>query len=449
MGQKENMAEFNYSFIQNRVFAKIAYFDLADRYEYYTSFGTDKVTLGNLLNSEEKEQLAELKISEEEFSQWKLIAVHDTNDDNGFYACVIDTGNGNAAVAFRGSENLLSTKQSRQDWGQGDFMLMNSTLTTQQAEVRRFMEQNSELLSQYSLTPVGHSLGGNLAEYFTIVSNEFGLNKKIKQCVSLDGPGHSKEFIAEHEKQIAEMADRMVHYRWSFVGELLNDLPIESDKYIDIEVKGGNFATKHYLENIADKGKNGFEPAKKSSIWTWENTLKALTLTFDDDPVWFTTPVVVILTEILYSGMALKELFDGTLINELRGDIAISSANPDFYIDTDEFERLGGECESVTNELGNIAKQLRILRARPQISGPKLWEHTIVSIMKLIYKVYEAIDDAVNAASFSAKMAEECIPTIDAIRSYFWTTASEFRNLENAITADMEVWEPIQEGKNE
>lgn len=35
----------------------------------------------------------------------------------------------------------------------------------------------------------GHSLGGNLAEYATIMSYKYGLDTKIKQCVSMDGPG--------------------------------------------------------------------------------------------------------------------------------------------------------------------------------------------------------------------------------------------------------------------
>lgn len=62
--------------------------------------------------------------------KWSISAVHDSNSDNGFYACVIDTGDGNAIVAYRGSEGMGSDEKGlanlQHDWIEADLGILNS-----------------------------------------------------------------------------------------------------------------------------------------------------------------------------------------------------------------------------------------------------------------------------------------------------------------------------------
>ena len=95
---------------ENIVFTQIAYMDLTDRYEYYSSMGVTNVPLLDILKPNEIKKLEDYGIKKSDMENWSLADVHDTNSVNGFYGCVIDTGDGNAALSFRGSENMTKTE---------------------------------------------------------------------------------------------------------------------------------------------------------------------------------------------------------------------------------------------------------------------------------------------------------------------------------------------------
>lgn len=159
---------------------------------------------------------------------WKIVSTHDTNASNGFYGCLIDTGGGNAIVGFRGSESMNDPHHVKTDWVEADLGLLNSTLTKQQAEAELFMKEISQsgyIKNYNNLAVTGHSLGGNLAEHATVMSGKYGLDRLITQCISFDGPGFSDEYIRENAARIRAMADKMTHYQWSLVGNLLHMLP--------------------------------------------------------------------------------------------------------------------------------------------------------------------------------------------------------------------------------
>ena len=243
-----------YSDLQMKAFSRIAYMDLNSYYQSHK--GDGPVHLGDALSPSQKSELIKMGIPEKEFSNWTLAAVHDTNADNGFYCCVIETSPGQATVAFRGSEGMESgVSNAMNDWARADIGLLKETDTAQQMEVRRFYEQNADLLKSYdSVATTGHSLGGNLAEYAAIVSPEYGLDSKITQCVSLDGPGFSDNFISKYGDQIAQMNGKMRHVRWSFVGRLLHDLPGVTYETADVHNVPGadkyNCFTRHSLDYL-------------------------------------------------------------------------------------------------------------------------------------------------------------------------------------------------------
>lgn len=230
-----------YTDLQTRAFSRIAYMDLDKKFREKSVPAGTPVKLGDLLNADQKTELEKFGIKAEEFNSWEITATYDTNQETGFYACVIQTSPGNAAVAFRGSEDMGTYQRVKTDWVDADLRLVNSTLTTQHEEIRKFFAEYKDLLNGYGdLTMTGHSLGGNLAEYATIVSGEYGLDDNISRCVSNDGPGFSDEFIRKYQDEIQHMKDKMTHYRWSFVGTMLNDLPGVDYLYLSVSNEANN-----------------------------------------------------------------------------------------------------------------------------------------------------------------------------------------------------------------
>ncbi len=236
-----------YKDVELNAASDIAYYDLSDRFDAMQdgSGTTEPVPLldllsdgnGNVSNSDQVkiDNLGVLGVSKEELATWKVVDIYDTNDATGFYAVIIETSPGNAIVAFRGSEAFENLDDIVNDWFHGDFELLNSTLTSQHAEVLKFIESKQDILNQYNIASTGHSLGGNLSDYFTIVSGRYGLDDNIIQSVSNDGPGFSDEFLAAYKDEIQKMSGKMHHYSWSLVGELLQPLPGVDRDFIDVK----------------------------------------------------------------------------------------------------------------------------------------------------------------------------------------------------------------------
>ena len=222
-----------YTDLEMKNFTQIAYADFEDAYNDLKALypERDSFSISELIVVAKKvdpsSDFGTLKcLTPDQMQDWKVSIVQDHNSETGFYACVIETAPGEAAVAFRGSEDYHDPSNLVNDWLLADFGLLNSTETNQHAEVRRFFAEHADDLAKYDhIAMTGHSLGGNLAEYATIVSGEYGLSDKISQCISFDGPGFSDEFIARYHKEIAAMSGKMTHYQWSVVGGLLFNLP--------------------------------------------------------------------------------------------------------------------------------------------------------------------------------------------------------------------------------
>lgn len=282
-----------YTDLQMMAFSRIAYMDLNSSFQAHRN--ESPVNLGSILSPSQKAELTSLGIPESEFSGWSLAAVHDTNADNGFYCCVIETSPGSATVAFRGSEGMESgLSNAVNDWALADLGLLNSTQTTQQAEIHRFYEQNQQLLQRYDhIATTGHSLGGNLAEYATVMSTEYGLDGRIDQCVSLDGPGFSNEFISRYRGQIDQVSGKMRHVRYSTVGRLLNDLPGVSYQTADVRNVPGkdkyNSFTRHDMAYINIDPKTGMAVPGKTDFVA--GTFSMVSKVLDHCPPWISNPV--------------------------------------------------------------------------------------------------------------------------------------------------------------
>ena len=221
---------------ENALLSKVAYQNIDARYNLIKhKYPGGKVPLRDLLTKKQLKEFDGLGGLGNRLDTWKVVASHDTNSSNGFAACVVETEPGKAAVAFRGSEGMLDRSNIVHDWSRADLALLNEVQTAQHAEVDRFLRKYKDTLGGYDdIEMMGHSLGGNLAQYATIVSDKYGLDSRITQCTSLDGPGFNKEFRLLHASQIRKMSSRMTHYRWSLVG---NCLPNPAGTDINAKVK--------------------------------------------------------------------------------------------------------------------------------------------------------------------------------------------------------------------
>ena len=199
----------------------------------------DVVKYSSTISDEDKKRIAGL--SKEAFS-YKIQDVYDVNDYNGFYACLIDTGNGEKAIGIRGSEDISNRDNFRKDWVENDFGLLQNKETSQQKEVRYMMEyykKTGQLEDCEKLTVSGHSLGGNLASHAALVLTEDGfedLYEKLDKVYNLDGPGVSQKYLEAHSQQIEKVANRDIiqHPKWSVVGNLLFEIPNSFNRQLEI-----------------------------------------------------------------------------------------------------------------------------------------------------------------------------------------------------------------------
>ena len=245
---------------QLALFSEIAYKDLPE--ECKLKLGRNQsVTIEEVIKYDPEigDDLRNLGITESEIKTWKIVGFKDANSKNGFYGCVIETSENQAAVAFRGSEAMNEISSFHNDWAKSDLGLLNNDKTPQQEEVEIFLEENYYLLDEYDdITMTGHSLGGNLAEYATIMAEKYGLDDNITRCTSLDGPGFSDEFLIKYKDEIERCAGKIRHVRWSMVGHLLMDIPNATYEQVDVKPgKGAGYVVmKHSLENIRIEGEN-------------------------------------------------------------------------------------------------------------------------------------------------------------------------------------------------
>ena len=233
---------------------QIAYADLQEAFEVCEEKGgtapftiKELVEVSNNLPESELSTVSKDRINSlpEEMYEWKIVKVWDENEsgnpaeDIGFYGCLIETDDNNAIMAFRGSESMENYFNLLHDWTEADLRLLNSIQTKQQAKAEEIVKElnDGNLLNKYeNLAVTGHSLGGNLADHFTISSANYeNVSNKITQSVSFDGPNFSNEYIAAHREQIQKVSGKMKHYRWSVVSSLLHPLPGVEQEFLRIK----------------------------------------------------------------------------------------------------------------------------------------------------------------------------------------------------------------------
>lgn len=248
---------------QLRAFSQVGYMELAQCFESQGGPGK-KVKLTSLMTEKDRSELEIRGGAEQDYAQWYVTAVRDKNGASGFYACVLETAPDSAVVCFRGSDRMAHGFADLQhDWVEADLGLLNAASTEQHRDAEQFLRDHKHLLKQYRrITITGHSLGGNLAEYAAIRFVRYGLDGQLEQCVSMDGPGFSDEFISQNKAILRYVCAKMKHYRWSFIGALLNDLPGVAYRFVDVQhvskADRYNMVTRHDLKYLKTDQKGNF-----------------------------------------------------------------------------------------------------------------------------------------------------------------------------------------------
>ena len=171
---------------------------------------------------------------------WKIVDVKDMENENGLYAITIETGENEAIIAFRGSESFthngssthedisLDLEQIARDWVIADGGIAHGDFTDQELAAGQYLDYIAERFDYENLALTGHSLGGNLALVATVYSatemSHTDASTRIRQSVSMDGPGHPAEFYEKYFYEIEQMQGVMTHYQWSWVGAILTSL---------------------------------------------------------------------------------------------------------------------------------------------------------------------------------------------------------------------------------
>jgi hypothetical protein len=132
---------------------------------------------------------------------------------------------GNACVSFRGTDSTIT------GWRENFDMLYNDTVPAQLLSVKYLNKVASKIKGK--ITVVGHSKGGNLAIYASVMCSP-KTKEKIIEVQSFDSPGFTEEFVTS--QQYLQMEDIIVKFvpEESMIGMLLSN----TDSYRIVKSEG-------------------------------------------------------------------------------------------------------------------------------------------------------------------------------------------------------------------
>lgn len=140
--------------------------------------------------------------------------IFDSEERIQFSATTFIMPNGDACVSFRGTDSTIT------GWRENFNMLYNDTVPAQISAVKYL--NNVARKIRGNITVVGHSKGGNLAIYSSVMCSE-KTKEKIVEVQSFDSPGFTEDFV--ESKKYLEAESRILKFvpEDSMIGMLLND----------------------------------------------------------------------------------------------------------------------------------------------------------------------------------------------------------------------------------
>lgn len=140
--------------------------------------------------------------------------IFDIEKDTQFCAITFILPNGDACIAFRGTDSTIT------GWKENFNMLFTSPVAAQSHSVVYVDTIAKKIKGNIILT--GHSKGGNLAIFAGTMCSQAAKNK-IVEIQAFDSPGFTKEFIESKEHIETEKIIKKIMPEESLVGVLLNN----------------------------------------------------------------------------------------------------------------------------------------------------------------------------------------------------------------------------------
>lgn len=197
----------------------------------------DRLTFDDALTREETEEMLRYIAADEELMGLTIV---DSTDGYVRAVCFEDSS-GDAVIAYRGTGG---TYVAWDDNFQGGYL----SETELQQEALEFAEGCA--VKYDDITVTGHSKGGNMAQYVTVVMGD-----EVDRCVSFDGQGFSDEFIEKYSDEIElnRSKIRSVCSYNDYVNILLTSIAGET-VYLDNE--NGIFPGGHYIYDLYTNSNN-------------------------------------------------------------------------------------------------------------------------------------------------------------------------------------------------
>ena len=140
--------------------------------------------------------------------------IFDSEKEVQFSATTFILPDGNACVSFRGTDSTIT------GWRENFNMLYNDTVPAQISAVKYL--NNVARKIRGNITVVGHSKGGNLAIYASVMCSPKA-KSKIVEVQSFDSPGFTEDFV--NSPDYLETESKILKFvpEESMIGMLLND----------------------------------------------------------------------------------------------------------------------------------------------------------------------------------------------------------------------------------
>lgn len=216
--------------IDHKILSDLVYFDIANNANLADISMERPLTVGDLINEYKtdledfdgmrerfrtpaefevyKQSMYELSSGKSKYQDWKITNVVDHNENSGFVGYTFEPEQGQAVIAFRGSEDM-SDPANLNDWKNNGSSVYEK-LTWQQREAVEYVNTYGEKYGAISIT--GHSLGGNVTLASSVLAEQ-EIRNRITGVFTYNAPGVNKEFLDTNEAAIKEMAPRIKEFQ--------------------------------------------------------------------------------------------------------------------------------------------------------------------------------------------------------------------------------------------
>ena len=360
--------------------------------------------------------------SSDDWRNWRIIEPCNKQNTSGLYGCLIDTGDGDAIISFRGSEAY--DDQFLKDWVVADFGLLNNSLTFQQKDAsdftREVWDKYGGKYSNFSFA--GHSLGGNLAEHSAITAPD-AMRSRIVQSLNFDGPGFSDEYLARHADDINKSRDYLTHYQWSAVGSLLFHPSGIKNMIIDSADGSGDNPFENY----------GKRHVMTSAIFDAENPGKLKEANFVDPVAMVLGPVSKGL-DFSLDGLDLMLTLSNPIMSLLRPSKILASI--------DNFQRW---ISDIAEGWGQFSQSLHNFFASSRVSGEFEVNLSMLSSFDL---ELETLEGRLNSIVDSIDDIQQSLKYESLSGSYYktklWMISNRLKEDDNKLDKSRQVLEQIK-----